>query len=85
VPPWENLLREPDEDADEGLMDQAISVVRSSGRASASLLQRRLRIGYPRAARMLDRLEAQGIVGPSLGGGKEREILPYEENPETDA
>lgn len=75
APPWEKLLQEPDEDEDEGLVEQAISIVRSSGRASASLLQRRLRIGYPRAARLLDQLEAAGVVGPSQGGGREREIL----------
>jgi S-DNA-T family DNA segregation ATPase FtsK/SpoIIIE len=78
--PWEKLLQEPDENEDEGLMEQAISVVRSSGRASASMLQRRLRIGYPRAARLLDQLEETGIVGPSQGGGREREILPYDED-----
>jgi len=79
APPWEKLLQEPEEDEDEGLLEQAISVVRSSGRASASMLQRRLRIGYPRAARLLDQLEEAGVVGPSQGGGREREILPYEE------
>jgi len=83
--PWEKLLQEPDENEDEGLLEQAISVVRSSGRASASMLQRRLRIGYPRAARLLDQLEDAGVVGPSQGGGREREILPYEEDSEDDA
>jgi len=39
------------------------------------MLQRRLRIGYPRAARLLDQLEEMGVVGPSLGGGREREVL----------
>ena len=73
--PWEKLLTEPDENEDEGLIEQAISIVRSSQRASASLLQRRLRIGYPRAARLLDQLEEMGVVGPSLGGGKERDVL----------
>ena len=75
LPPWEKLLIEPDENEDEGLIEQAISIVRSTQRASASLLQRRLRIGYPRAARLLDQLEEMGIVGPSLGGGKERDVL----------
>jgi DNA segregation ATPase FtsK/SpoIIIE, S-DNA-T family len=73
--PWEKLLTEPDENEDEGLIEQAVSIVRSSQRASASLLQRRLRIGYPRAARLLDQLEEMGVVGPSLGGGKERDVL----------
>jgi len=73
--PWEKLLTEPEENEDEGLIEQAVSIVRSSQRASASLLQRRLRIGYPRAARLLDQLEEMGIVGPSQGGGKERDVL----------
>ena len=73
--PWDKLLTEPDENEDEGLIEQAVSIVRSSQRASASLLQRRLRIGYPRAARLLDQLEEMGVVGPSLGGGKERDVL----------
>jgi S-DNA-T family DNA segregation ATPase FtsK/SpoIIIE len=80
VPPWETLLREPDENEDDGLVEQAISIVRQQQRASASMLQRRLRIGYPRAARLLDQLEEMGIVGPSQGGGKEREVLFSEED-----
>jgi S-DNA-T family DNA segregation ATPase FtsK/SpoIIIE len=84
TPPWEKLLSEPDENEDEGLLDQAISLVHSSGRASASLLQRRLRIGYPRAARLLDQLEEAGVVGPSQGGGKERDVLIDEGEPESE-
>jgi len=80
--PWEKLLSEPDESEDDGLIEEAISIVRQSGRASASLLQRRLRIGYPRAARLLDQLEETGVVGPSQGGGKEREVMPFEEEEE---
>jgi S-DNA-T family DNA segregation ATPase FtsK/SpoIIIE len=75
APPWEKLLTEPEENEDEGLIEKAVSVVRQSQRASASLLQRRLRIGYPRAARLLDQLEERGVVGPSQGGGKERDVL----------
>ena len=75
TPPWEKLLSEPDENEDEGLIEQAVTIVRQSQRASASLLQRRLRIGYPRAARLLDQLEEMGVVGPSQGGGKERDVL----------
>jgi S-DNA-T family DNA segregation ATPase FtsK/SpoIIIE len=73
--PWETLLSEPDENADDALVEQAIQVVRSTQRASASLIQRRLKIGYPRAARLLDQLEEMNIVGPSQGGGKERDVL----------
>ena len=75
APPWEKLLTEPDENEDQDLIEKAISIVRQSQRASASLLQRRLRIGYPRAARLLDQLEEMGVVGPSQGGGKERDVL----------
>jgi S-DNA-T family DNA segregation ATPase FtsK/SpoIIIE len=82
TPPWEKILREPDEDEDEGLIEQAISIVRGTQRASASLLQRRLRIGYPRAARLLDQLEEMGIVGPGQGGGRERDVMPFEEEEE---
>ena len=74
-PPWEKMLSESDEDEDESLIEQAIDVIQKSQRASASLLQRRLRIGYPRAARLLDALEEMGIVGPALGGGRERDVL----------
>jgi S-DNA-T family DNA segregation ATPase FtsK/SpoIIIE len=75
LPPWEALLQEPDEGTDDSLVQQAVEIVRQSQRASASLIQRKLRIGYPRAARLLDQLEEMGVVGPSQGGGKEREVL----------
>lgn len=74
TPPWETLLTEPEEGGD-SLVEQAIQIARSTQRASASLLQRRLKIGYPRAARLLDQLEEMGVVGPSQGGGREREVL----------
>ncbi|HEX9618143.1 MAG TPA: DNA translocase FtsK [Anaerolineales bacterium] len=82
-PPWERLLEEEALLAEkDDLIERAISVVRESQRASASLLQRRLRIGYPRAARLIDELEELGIIGPALGGGREREVLsgPEEED-----
>ena len=75
IPPWEKLLQEPAESEEDALVEEAISIVQISRRASASLLQRRLRIGYPRAARLLDALEDLGIVGPSQGGGRERDVL----------
>ena len=87
TPPWETLLSEPDENEDQGLIEQAVLIVRQSQRASASMLQRRLRIGYPRAARLLDQLEEMGVVGPSQGGGKERDVLlgpPEEEGADKD-
>jgi DNA segregation ATPase FtsK/SpoIIIE, S-DNA-T family len=75
-PPWESLLTEAvDEGSDDVLIEQAIKVLKKEQRASASMLQRRLHIGYPRAARLLDQLEETGVVGPSMGGGRDREVL----------
>jgi len=54
--------------------DEAVKVVLTTGQASASYLQRRLRLGYSRAARLIEMMEANGIVGPSQGS-KPREIL----------
>ncbi len=72
--PWEELVASTDEDTDD-LVQKAVALVKRSQRASASFLQRRLRIGYPRAARLLDELETMGVVGPAQGGGKERDVL----------
>jgi DNA segregation ATPase FtsK/SpoIIIE-like protein len=60
---------------DDELLDQAEEVVREYGKASISLLQRRLRIGYSRAARLIDLLEEHGIIGPAEQGGRSREVL----------
>ncbi len=75
--PWEEMVVEDTKSssAADDLVDRAIELVKSSGKASASMLQRRLRIGYPRAARLMDELEEMGIVGPSQGGGRERDVL----------
>jgi S-DNA-T family DNA segregation ATPase FtsK/SpoIIIE len=69
----------PDEDADR-LLSDAIAVVREYDRASASLLQRRLKIGYARAARIIDQLEARGYVGP-FDGSNARAVLRRESAP----
>ncbi|MGA9398117.1 MAG: DNA translocase FtsK [Anaerolineaceae bacterium] len=73
--PWEGLAVEEEDTGSDALIARAVDLVRHYERASASLLQRRLRIGYPRAARLMDELEDMGVVGPSLGGGKDREVL----------
>ncbi len=74
--PWEAFLEEQATLAErDDLVSKAIEMVRGTQRASASLLQRRLRIGYPRAARLMDELEQLGVVGPSQGGGRERDVL----------
>ena len=59
------------------LLAEAIDLVRKEGRASVSMLQRRLRIGYTRAARLVDMMEDQGIVGPPEGGTQMRQVLDY--------
>jgi S-DNA-T family DNA segregation ATPase FtsK/SpoIIIE len=61
-------------DEDEDIIQDCIEVIRSEQKASVSLLQRRLRLGYGRAARIMDELENRGIVGPS-NGAEPREIL----------
>jgi S-DNA-T family DNA segregation ATPase FtsK/SpoIIIE len=68
-----------DDDADRLLMD-AVSVIREYDRASASLLQRRLRIGYARAARIIDQLEARGYVG-AFDGSNARVVLRRDDGP----
>jgi S-DNA-T family DNA segregation ATPase FtsK/SpoIIIE len=82
APPWEEMLTQEAVLADrDDLIKDAIDVVRESQRASASLLQRRLRIGYPRAARLVDELEKLGVVGPAQGSGREREVLIDPDDP----
>jgi S-DNA-T family DNA segregation ATPase FtsK/SpoIIIE len=86
IPPWENVLEEQAElDEYDDLIKDAYRIVRDSQRASTSLIQRKLRIGYPRAARLMDELSALGYVGPSKGSGIEREVFiaPDEEFGET--
>jgi len=62
-----------DDDADRLLRD-AVGVVQEYDRASASLLQRRLKIGYARAARIIDQLEARGYIG-TFDGSNARQVL----------
>ena len=61
------------EDEDE-LLPEAITIVVESGQASVSMLQRRLKLGYARAARLVDQMEQRGIVGP-FEGSKPRKVL----------
>ncbi len=80
--PWEGLIESAEGEDGDALVEQAVKIVRATQRASTSLLQRRLRVGYPRAARLMDQLEELGIVGPSQGGGKERDVLQPPEDGE---
>ena len=76
TPVYDHLLEEAqaaieeEEDADP-MYERAKALAEEHSRISTSMLQRRLRIGYPRAARMMDRLEEEGIVGSSSGGSRE--------------
>jgi S-DNA-T family DNA segregation ATPase FtsK/SpoIIIE len=71
-PPWTAFDPEDEED---DLLQEAIELAEGRDRISTSFVQRRLRIGFPRAARLMDQLEEQGIVGPDEGGGRGRQVL----------
>jgi len=73
VPEIDEESTDPEEVLDE-LYDQAVQIVLEAKQASVSLLQRRMRVGYTRAARLIDSMEARGIVGP-YEGSKPREVL----------
>jgi S-DNA-T family DNA segregation ATPase FtsK/SpoIIIE len=76
APLWDDLQAEPDDGVDP-LYDEAVKVVRGMRRASISLLQRRMRIGYTRSARLVDLLQERGVIGPSKEGSQAREVLDY--------
>jgi S-DNA-T family DNA segregation ATPase FtsK/SpoIIIE len=80
---WEEI-EASQEKADQGdeLLPKAISIVQEHERASISMLQRRLRIGYSRAARLIETMEKQGIIGPAPGGSGTREVLQTDPEPE---
>lgn len=74
--PWDSLMQKGALISDkDDLIEKAIAEIRRTGKSSASHLQRALRIGYPRAARLVDELEEMGVLGPVQGGGREREVL----------
>jgi S-DNA-T family DNA segregation ATPase FtsK/SpoIIIE len=65
---------EGSDDSDDALFQEAVELVKRSGHASASFLQRHLKVGYNRAARMIETMESRGIVGPQ-DGSRPREVL----------
>jgi S-DNA-T family DNA segregation ATPase FtsK/SpoIIIE len=71
--PWAGLLDEMEKKDD--LIEQAMRELEGIERISVSMLQRRLRIGFPRAARLIEQLEEMGVVGPDEGGGRSRRVL----------
>ncbi|WFB35059.1 DNA translocase FtsK [Kiritimatiellota bacterium B12222] len=88
-PNYENKITEkiaskkpdlPEQDEDSELVTQAVEVIRQTRRASTSSLQRRLRIGYNRAARLMDQLEEQGVIGPPQGSEPREILIDLDEN-----
>lgn len=63
-----------DSGSEDSMFQDAVKCVIESGKASASLLQRRLRVGYARAARLIEDMEEQGIIGPA-DGARPRDVL----------
>jgi S-DNA-T family DNA segregation ATPase FtsK/SpoIIIE len=77
-PLWEDMRAQvvkSKESHEDDLLERAVSVVRLQRRASISLLQRKLQIGYTRAARLIDLMEQKGVVGPAVEGERWREVL----------
>jgi S-DNA-T family DNA segregation ATPase FtsK/SpoIIIE len=76
-PLWEDLRqKEGAVEYEDELLPDVVDLLLHEGRASVSLMQRKLRIGYTRAARIMDILEEHGVVGPQPSGGKAREVFP---------
>jgi len=83
--PWRDLVLDGEDGTDE-LLEQAIDLARGRNTISTSFVQRRLRIGYPRAAHLIDLMEEQGIIGPAENAGRSRQVLvdEYESAQEAD-
>ncbi|MEJ2447692.1 MAG: DNA translocase FtsK [Anaerolineales bacterium] len=74
---WEDMEEQTERDE---LWDEAVELVRMEDKASISMLQRRLRIGYTRAARLIEAMAAEGIIGPAQDGPQPRKVL--DQNPD---
>ena len=76
VAPWEDMLSRQSVIQDKDLLlEEAIALAQENETISTSFIQRRLRIGYPRAARLMDALEEMGVVGQETYGGRTRDVL----------
>ncbi|MFN8376570.1 MAG: DNA translocase FtsK, partial [Anaerolineae bacterium] len=73
---YDDEVEDADGDGEDDMYDEAVELIRKLNKASVSLLQRRLRIGYTRAARLIDLMEERGVVGPAESGSKPRDVLP---------
>jgi len=71
---WDDMAEEQERDT---LWEDAVRIVRDEDRASISMLQRRLRIGYTRSARLIDQMAAEGIIGPAKDGPRARQVLDH--------
>ncbi|WP_150267782.1 FtsK/SpoIIIE family DNA translocase [Paenibacillus tepidiphilus] len=74
VPEVDDEAASEDQEPQDELYEQAVQIVLEAKQASVSLLQRRMRVGYTRAARLIDAMEARGVIGP-YEGSKPREVL----------
>jgi S-DNA-T family DNA segregation ATPase FtsK/SpoIIIE len=70
---------------EDSLLKDSIDIIRKEGKASVSMLQRKLRIGYTRASRLMDTLEEKGIVAPPDSMSQVRRVLDVEKTKETQA
>ncbi len=77
-PLWKELQKDPDEDP---LTEEALRIIRKEGRASVSMLQRKLRIGYTRSSRLVEKLEEQGIISAAHPQTGTREVLDWGDYP----
>ncbi len=77
-PLWKELQKDPDEDP---LAEEALRVIRKEGRASVSMLQRKLRIGYTRASRMVEKFQEKGIISEAHPQTGTREVLDWGDYP----
>jgi S-DNA-T family DNA segregation ATPase FtsK/SpoIIIE len=71
-PPWQGFNAQDEAD---DMLEEAIALAEGRKTISTSFVQRRLHVGFPRAARIMEQLEEQGVVGPDRGGGQGREVL----------
>ena len=79
---FESTLEDEEADDDDELYEEARACVMEAGKASTSYLQRKLKLGYARAARLMDKLEERGVIGPG-DGARPREVLERTERTET--
>ncbi len=78
IPLWDDPVKDPDEDS---LTEEALRIIRKEGRASVSMLQRKLRIGYTRSSRLIEKLEEQGIISKAHPQTGTREVLDWGDYP----